>query len=263
MCKARRDFAQGVRMRTFEKLLAVVATVVAVGGAVAGTQAVDGSAAAGKASDWPRLPTYQPPEKAAHDAWLAGVLAESTRQLVEAEGTRDAGVAQTAASIARDQQLQARKDAATLGAALKTAANDSRLPVGADRLADSDKRDKGVRPDYYLQNMDKIEAGIGSDEERQFLRENVRGPESLAWAKRELELRRRADQVYADAGPVMTFFAKAAARLFDPLTWVLLAVPAFFLARLIRRKGEEPKAELSPRREPAFGLPSKEEGQKG
>ncbi|MFS2099405.1 hypothetical protein ACCC97_10615 [Variovorax sp. Varisp85] len=250
-------------MRTFEKLLAVVAMLVVAGGAAAGAQAADSSAVAGRASDWPRLPTYQPPEKAAHDAWLAGVLAESTRQLVEAEGTRGASVAQTEASIAQDQQVQARKDAATLGAALKTVANDSRLPVGADRLADSDKRDKGVRPDYYLQNMDKIEAGIGSDEERQFLRENVRGPESLAWARRELELRRRADQVYTDAGPVTTFFAKAAARLFDPLTWVLLAVSAFFLVHLIRKKGKGQKAELSPRREPAFGLPSKEEGQKG
>lgn len=169
---------------------------------------------------WPVLPTYQGATKGAQNADSAALVAGSTADLAAAENTRDASVALTQQTEAADQAAQAKRDAAGFRSTFNQSLEDPRVMTTwtvLDKFNQAPNEDADAPKDYYLQNRDKIEAGIASDEEREFLRENVRGPQSLSRAQARLTLDRDADAQYGLAGGGTRFFGQAAASILDPV----------------------------------------------
>ncbi len=203
-------------------------------------EAVDGAKTDAPAYPaWPVLPTAQAAAKEAHRAanpdtriadvaGLAAQIQQSTgKEAVEA--SRAIGEAESARQVKQQQDAEA----ATFTAKLNLALQNSKAASGS---ADSDKLNKEeVVPSgwTYADNKDRIEAGL-SDEEREYLREHVKGPQSLLKAQLVLEDRRAMDRVYALGSPTSTFFAKAAARLMDPLVLGALLISGMLFFFYIR-----------------------------
>lgn len=172
------------------------------------------------ASDYPVLPTAQNAAKGASRAADLTVLDQSSANIGALLNDTQTGIDQTTASGNADVALQTQKDAQTFGATFRTALGDPRVMTTwsvLDRFNQAPDIDAGAPPDYYLQNMDKIEAGIQSDEQRAFLRENVHGPESLTAAQARLSIDKDNDDKYGLAGGATGFFGQAAAGLLDPV----------------------------------------------
>ncbi len=108
----------------------------------------------------------------------------------------------------------------------------------------------------YADNKDRIESGL-SDEDRAYLRQYAKDPQSLLKAQMVLEDRRARDKVYDRGSQTATVFAKAAARLLDPLVLGALVISAM-LVFFYRRSNREGYGKAT-----KYAMPSAESVQRG
>lgn len=167
---------------------------------------------------WPTLPTARnraQPEQPILDqrpALIAGAASSS-----EAARDTSASRAQTEAATAAQEAQQAERDATGFGAVFDAGRHDPRMNPLFTALdwinKDTEKPPEGWS---YAAMQDEIEAGR-TDEEREYLRENVTGPQSLLAAQAQLAYRADLDKTYGTAGGTATFFGSMAAGMMDPL----------------------------------------------
>lgn len=171
-------------------------------------------AAPGEAVDWPRLPTLSRADKTAQ---AAGIVAAAQAGFSAQQGTPEMS---EAATDAREQALvreQALRNQTGFTDVFQASRRDPRAQA-LFTLLDAVSAEQEVVPDgwSYVDNRGTIEAGR-TDEEVAYLRENVRGPDSLARATAQLDYRRELDRTYQLAGPVASFFGQMAGGLMDPV----------------------------------------------
>lgn len=168
---------------------------------------------------WPVLPTARDARKNAAAALpdarmgIVGAAAAETVGSLDSQPSRD----NTAASVAAAEAAEAERQATGVGAVFTAGRHDPRLNP-TFTILDYMNKDQEVVPEgwTYAANRDAIEAGK-SDEEREYLRENVKGPQSLATANGQLEYRRGLDRTYGLAGGLATFAGSMGAGMLDPV----------------------------------------------
>lgn len=181
--------------------------------------------AAGAPNDWLRVPTYQAPVQAApsaSDATAELVVGREAFQAPTLRGTA-AGDAELTATNAADVKLQSEKDSRGFGSAIAQGVFDPRVNSTlniADYFRDEvDRMDRNAPPDFFQTNRDKILAGR-SEDEREYLEENVRGPETLARSNAQLLLRSDMDREYGLAGGGAAFVGQMVGGVLDPVGWL-------------------------------------------
>lgn len=171
----------------------------------------------GASDGWPRLPTYRAGAASDSRASDEAVLSANTNQLAANIGSPDASWA------AQDRQYnalvadQAARDQVGVGDVFTASRHDPRdqaLFTVLDRL--SGERETPPEGWSYQDNKDAIEEGL-SDDEREYARENVHGPESMAQVRGQIEYRRGLDKTYDMAGGWANFLGRMGGGLMDPV----------------------------------------------
>lgn len=176
--------------------------------------------------DWPILPTAANVAKAGAapaDTWESktadrrALAAGSSAVVGGLQQTGDASIAQTEASIGQAVQAQTERDAVGFGDVFQATRHDPRMQPMFTLLDTFNKEQETIHDGWtYNEHRDDIESGH-TDEERAYLRENVRGPQSLAAAKAQLQYRADLDRTYANAGGFVGFAGQMAGGMLDPL----------------------------------------------
>lgn len=173
---------------------------------------------------WPVLPTAQRPTNAAKTAVVDGreaLLAQSNAQAVAGLSSASVSQMETAAGIASEVDLQKQRDATGFGAVFQEARRDPRIqPLFGILDYVNGEKEKAPEGWTYASVRDEIEANH-TDEEREYLRENVTGPQSLARAQAQIAYRREQDKVYGLAGGFSSFAGQMAGGAMDPVGFTL------------------------------------------
>lgn len=171
-------------------------------------------------SDWPRLPTARGTGEKPVDPRITGLLATAGAEAIAASSP-DISAAQTQKVITGAEDLQRQRDATGLGAVVDSARHDPRLQPMFTAL-DWASRETEVPPEgwTYAANKDDIEKGY-SDDEREYLRENVTGPQTLQAAQAQLSYRRELDKSYGLAGGFTAFTGQMVGGMQDPLGFAM------------------------------------------
>lgn len=189
---------------------------------------------------WPVLPTagsrpQTPPTAPAEDERLASIVALAQQAAPATDAAIVAGTQPGRAAAAASVRAQSEVEAATLGVKFDTALRDERvMPTWA--LLDAYNKDDEQIPDgwTYMANRAEIEKGVENDDEIEYLRENVRGPQSLITAQAALSQQRENDRTYGMGSGASTFLAQAGAGMLDPASLLAGAgvAKAFTVAKL-------------------------------
>lgn len=171
----------------------------------------------GGANDYPVLPTYRGSAKTAQAGAVEALVNSNSAQLGASLGTPQDSYDQQTRAYDQQVEVQAKRDATGFGDVFQTSRHDPRdqaLFTVLDRL----NGEKEVPPPgwSYMANKDQIEAGL-SDDEREYMRENVNGPNSLAQAQGQIMYRRGLDETYNLAGGWTQFLGRMAGGMMDPV----------------------------------------------
>lgn len=136
-------------------------------------------------------------------------------------------------STAHADAVQEQRDAAVISAAqarantgfgdaFQSARQDPRVQGLFTILDAVNRAPETVPPGWtYEANRDAIERDAQTEEELGYLRENVRGPQSLAQAQAQIAYRRELDRTYANAGGVAAFGGQMLGGLMDPVGFAM------------------------------------------
>lgn len=177
---------------------------------------------AGEANDWPVVPRAGRAEKtppAAPNSAELDHLAASRTSLLRTDHNQAASAARADAQVAATERVEGTGFSEAWEASRVDRRDNTTFQI-LDALGQGSKPQEEPVPGYYETVQDKIEAGL-PHEYRMFLRENVVGPESEAWAMAEVQSRADADATYADAGGFTAFLARAGVTMMDPSEYAL------------------------------------------
>lgn len=172
-----------------------------------------------EASDWPMLPQARAYAKDGAQADLGALLGTSIAGFKAEQGTAQPAIDAMQREEARLTAEQAQRDATGFTDVFQASRRDPRdqaMFTLLDYVNRDPNQDAGVDPGWYLANKDRIESGR-NDEERAYLRENVKGPDSLTQAEAQLQYRRELDKGYGYASGWANFTGHMAGGMMDPV----------------------------------------------
>jgi hypothetical protein len=169
-----------------------------------------------RADGWPVLPTARGTGKSALRADGASGVAES---LVQGQLLSGNNRSQTDADEAARTAAYATSQAKSFSDVFQASRHDPRDQAMFTLLDKIYEPTESIPPGWsYMDNRDEIERNK-SDDEIAYLRENVRGPESLARANAQLAYRRDLDETYGNAAGYSGFLGRMAGGLMDPVAF--------------------------------------------